>query len=363
MKIAFLTELYAPSVGGVESRVKAWAEELARQGHECEVWCIGHSTELPDQEVLNGVTVRRLVSHSQYKGTGIARRHWPTVLRFCGKLWLCRRLLSSFDGIILGKWPLLHALIVSYPRNVNVMMDWCELRSGSIWQLIYRLLVARKRYSHIAINSGIANWLSLRGVPRERVLTIGSASNSPVSAQRVTRVDKRILFFGRMSEHKQPLLLMQAFIFGRLAECGYSLHFAGDGPLLEALKELAANVAGVVLHGRVTDEEKVELLASASILALPSLREGFPVVVSEACTVGTPTLTIRSADNGTEYIVRELRCGWVVGGTIHELASAMKRYSMTDSSEWKVASMEAVARSSDTLSIESQTREIVDAFR
>jgi len=363
MKIAFVTELYAPSVGGVESRVKAWAEELARQGHECEVWCIGHSTELPDFEVLNGVSVRRVVSHSHYKGTGVARRHWPTVFRFCCELWLRRSLLSTFDGIVLGKWPLLHALIVSYPRDVVVLMDWCELRSGFIWQLIYRLIAARKSYSHIAINGGIAKWLSLRGIPRGRIATIGSASNPPIGAIKVPRIDKRILFFGRISEHKQPLLLMQAFISGRLAENGYSLHFAGDGPQTDALAGLAANVAGVVLHGRVTDEEKFELLASASVLALPSLREGFPVVVSEACTVGTPTLTIHSADNGTEYIVRELRCGWVVGGTTHELASAMKRYSKIDSSEWKMASAEAVARASDTLTIESQAHELVDAFR
>ena len=49
--------------------------------------------------------------------------------------------------------------------------------------------------------------------------------------------------------------------------------------------------AGVLVFGRVSEEEKVERMAAAHVHIATSVREGWGLVVSEAAAVGTPTIS------------------------------------------------------------------------
>lgn len=53
--------------------------------------------------------------------------------------------------------------------------------------------------------------------------------------------------------------------------------------------------AGVKFFGRVSEEKKFELLAKASILLIPSVHEGWGLVVPEAASQGTPAIGYRTA--------------------------------------------------------------------
>src|SRR3989338_8802585 len=75
MKILIITHLYFPSVGGNQMLNKELAEQLARQGHHVTALTANavsfeefHRPQLmksllPDQETINGVTVKRLKIH------------------------------------------------------------------------------------------------------------------------------------------------------------------------------------------------------------------------------------------------------------------------------------------------------------
>ena len=305
------------------------------------------------RERIAGVELRRLVSNGAYVG-GFGRRHWGTVLRFCWKLWGAQGEIRGFDAVVFGKWPLLPALVVPMPAGPTIAFDWCELRSGLHWRWVYRRLAKRRRWVHLAIHAGIRAWLTERGVPRDRIQVIGSAA--PAAGGQGSRTDRSILFLGRLSEHKQPLKLLKAFESARLSALGYTLHFAGGGPLAGALAEAARHNAGVTLHGRVSDQEKHRLLSSCSLLALPSLREGFPVVVAEACAVGTPCLTVAAPDNGAAWVVEELQCGWVVEDAVDALGQGMAGHADMSSADWQLRSAKALARSADTLDIRTQAQ-------
>lgn len=358
MKLLVITELFSPSVGGVETRFKSWAQSLLSQGHSVYVWCIDHTGQLPGHEVKDGIQIERLVAHDRYKSGGRARRHWPTVFCFCLELLERSAELRSFDGIVFGKWPLLPALLLPLPTGVPASLDWCELRSGAIWGLIYRCLIRRRRLRHIVIHAGVANWLQSRGVPSSQITVIGSAGIRPPDLVCPPRRDRSILFIGRLSEHKQPLLLLKAFVSARLGEQGFRLDIAGTGPEETEIRAVASGVPGVVVHGSVSDMRKFELLAEASLMVIPSVREGFPVVMAEACTVGTPTLTVDAPDNGTAFVIRQLGCGWVCENSQEALAEALRRYASIDSPEWQRCAEAARLRSIDTLSLEAQARQL-----
>jgi glycosyltransferase involved in cell wall biosynthesis len=98
-----------------------------------------------------------------------------------------------------------------------------------------------------------------------------------------------LAFCGRLVSTKRPDHAIAAFarIASILGE-GCELHVIGGGPLEESLRASAPK--GVVIHGRVSQQEKFEIIGRSHALICPSSREGWGLVVSEAAAVGTPTI-------------------------------------------------------------------------
>ena len=73
----------------------------------------------------------------------------------------------------------------------------------------------------------------------------------------------------------------------------WTARIAGEGELLPDLKALTHQLKlekKVEFLGRISDKEKIQLLASSSCLVLPSMAEGWGVVLTEAAAVGTPSI-------------------------------------------------------------------------
>ncbi len=118
------------------------------------------------------------------------------------------------------------------------------------------------------------------GVP-ERFLTLQRpAHNGPT----------RVLFIGSLSEEKDPIAAVTAFAIAT-DRAELSLTVVGDGPLLEALRDLAAELKledSIEFTGSVADV--APHLASADLLLLTSKTEGLPGVLIEAAAAGLPAI-------------------------------------------------------------------------
>jgi glycosyltransferase involved in cell wall biosynthesis len=62
VRIVFLAPSYSPKLGGVEIHAQNVAELLVQRGHVVSVLTLAHGSQLPENEKINGVAVRR--SHS-----------------------------------------------------------------------------------------------------------------------------------------------------------------------------------------------------------------------------------------------------------------------------------------------------------
>jgi phosphatidylinositol alpha-1,6-mannosyltransferase len=102
------------------------------------------------------------------------------------------------------------------------------------------------------------------------------------------------------------------------------LHVIGDGPLRGHLEALAAGLGvgeAVSFHGRVTDEERDEIVRRASVFALLSRvdalgsGEGFGIVYVEAGRLGLPVVAGRAA--GAVEAVRDGETGILVDPDDH----------------------------------------------
>jgi glycosyltransferase involved in cell wall biosynthesis len=165
------------------------------------------------------------------------------------------------------------------------------------------------------------------GAAADRILTVPLGGPDPIAAADLPdRVPDRVLFLyaGPVSIRKGAHVLLEAWRL--LAPSGVELHFYGqmlapDGAIADAQR--APGGRGLVFHGSVGPEELRAAYRSASILILPTLCDGFGLVVSEALAQGLPVITTRNA--GAADLVTEGRSGFVVpAGDIEALARAMQ---------------------------------------
>ena len=111
-----------------------------------------------------------------------------------------------------------------------------------------------------------------------------------------------LLFVGRADARKGLPILLRAFEALRTAGVDAKLTVAGATD--EEVAPLLLDAEGVVVAGRVTDEEKWRLLGQADILCAPSLGgESFGMVLTEAFASSTPVVASDIA--GYRDVVRD----------------------------------------------------------
>ena len=134
-----------------------------------------------------------------------------------------------------------------------------------------------------------------------------------------------VLAVGRFVEPKQFSLLLEAFeLLTRRREA--RLVLAGDGPLMDDLRALAAELRiddRVDFLGFVSNPYKY--MKRAELLAISSKYEGFGVVVTEALACGTPVVST-DCPGGPSDILNDGAYGELVDvGDARGLADAMAR--------------------------------------
>ena len=79
MKILFVLEYYYPHVGGIEKLFKDIAEAMVQENHEVLVITNKYNNELPKNETINGVRIKRLNLKNRFLFTFLSL---PLVLKY-----------------------------------------------------------------------------------------------------------------------------------------------------------------------------------------------------------------------------------------------------------------------------------------
>lgn len=325
MKIAIFTELYSPSVGGQEAFFKGLGEALHRRGHSIDVYCIGHEAGLSPDETIDGISVHRFPIAANYKAPAFAamRRDWRQIARFALRT---RQIAQAgqHDIYLLNQWPLLHVLSLPARARKLALLHWCEVRHSWFYNLVQKLLP-----NMVAMNGAISDSVSqeLGDMSGRPFITLPSGLDLSRAAYRPRSERKDIVVLGRVAEHKNLGMLIDAFEQLRLRGYEGRLKIAGGGPDMEALKaRVAASPSKneIDLLGFIADAQKFELLAGCEIFAMPSKREGFPHVISEAMCCGLPVVTADYPENGSRDVVASFKVGVVTGQDASAFAAGME---------------------------------------
>ncbi len=148
------------------------------------------------------------------------------------------------------------------------------------------------------------------------LLTPGKKSTTPT-----------VSYVGRLKEHKSVHLLIEAFAKVVSVVPEAQLIIAGDGEEEKRLKRLAKKFElseAVTFRGKVTEEEKRDIMRESWVFVTPSLVEGWGITTIEANACGTPV--IASDVPGLRDSVRNEETGILVPyGDIELLAQVIER--------------------------------------
>ncbi len=290
-----------PEGGGSERYVETMARGLVERGHTVTIACAAHP-QAPRDEVRDGVRYVRRGSKLDIYLTTLARillrRYGPidlvidvqNGLPFFTRLGTRKPVVVLVHHVHREQWP------VVYPGLTGRLGWWIERRLAP---RLYR----HSRY--VAVSRSTRNELVELGIHRDRISVVHNG-NDPIPVTATTRsLTPRLCVLGRLVPHKQVEHAIDALVAVQHTRPDATLDVVGSGWWEDELREYARQSGvehSVTFHGFVDDVTKHELLAQAWLLLLPSLKEGWGIVVGEAGGHGVPTVAYASAGGTTESI-------------------------------------------------------------
>jgi alpha-1,3-mannosyltransferase len=290
LKIVHVVRQFSPSVGGLESAVLSLAQHQVQDlGFDARVVTLnrlfGQNKILPGMDRVGGVAVTRLpwAGSPRYPlAPGVLRQlreadivHVHAIDFFFDFLaltwpWHRRRLIASTHGGFFhtAKFAMLKRLWFNTVTKVSARA--------------YAQIVACSQSDHDLFRDHVGRRLMLveNGIDHEKF--------SGAASERQTRT---IIYFGRLTAHKQVQALFP--IIAALHRChpAWRLIVAGRewGQSIAELKALAAqsDVAdGVTFENEPSDERLRQLIGTASFFACLSRYEGFGLAAVEAMSAG-----------------------------------------------------------------------------
>ena len=152
--------------------------------------------------------------------------------------------------------------------------------------------------SYVAVSDSTKRELVDLGVDADRVTIIHNGTDAVADATPHALTAPRVVVLGRLVPQKRVEIALDAVAELRARVPGLHLDVVGSGwwePQLRAHVAALGLEDDVTFHGHVSETEKHRLLARAWVHAMPSLKEGWGLVVVEAGVHGTPTVAFRSA--------------------------------------------------------------------
>jgi glycosyltransferase involved in cell wall biosynthesis len=313
MNILYLTQFFSASSGGGQLIFYDLTKALSERGHKVFIICnvatetIGNenvtlkivkpfelnTTGLPSSPLHNF----QYITNSVRSGIKIARRNKIDIIHT-----------SFFTPVIAGS---ILSKLVRVPMIASIFDIVTNSNEGN-WDKWVKYNGLPKYYSAVG---RIYEKISLRA-PYDYIHTISLATKNDILLCKINKpievvypsinstsemLDHRIeraygdfiLYIGRLVFYKNVDILIKAFVEVLQELPSAKLVVVGEGPMKEEWKKLSKLMgvsSSVIFTSHISSSHKLVLLRSCSALALPSVFEGFGLVILEAFAMGKPVL-------------------------------------------------------------------------
>jgi glycosyltransferase involved in cell wall biosynthesis len=176
-----------------------------------------------------------------------------------------------------------------YANIEKAAAKWCD-----------RIVTVSHFHRQVALNLGIAPAEKIMAIPNG-VLTRRAQAQLPraeIRARLGVQDEFVILSTGRLAEQKGLEYLLKAIPLVSSPGTPFKVLLAGDGPLSDQLRALAARLrVGARVEFLGFRNDIGDLLTAADLVVLPSLWEGLSISLLEAMAAGKPVITTAIGSN------------------------------------------------------------------
>lgn len=221
---------------------------------------------------------------------------------------------GGFDAFLVNGWVVkscIQALLACRRSGVPCMVrgEANMLRRRATWKRFGHRLLLRQFARYLCIGEANRQFYAANGVKESVMFRVpyGVDNDRFAEASRRTEPGRAamrekwdiavdatvVLFCGKLEPKKRPVDLMQAFAAMHARHPGRShLLVAGDGPLMDACRQIAARAGlPVTFVGFVNQSELPDVYTASDVLVLPSdSGETWGLVVNEAMACGLPAI-------------------------------------------------------------------------
>ncbi|AFO59068.1 MULTISPECIES: glycosyltransferase family 4 protein [unclassified Natrinema] len=339
MDIGFVTNVVFPFVkGGAEKRIHEIGTRLAADGHDITIYG-RRFWEGPQVMDYEGMTLYGVAPSTELYAD--KRRSITEAIDFSVRLLPhLRRTASEHDLIVASLFPyfpVLASKLTTLTTETPLITTWHEVwldywddylgYLAPFGKGIERLTATTPHYP-IAVSSVTADRLTKIGPSRDQIEVIPNGIDvDQIESARPADNGFSVLYAGRLAEHKNVDLLLEAF--DRVADSvpDATLGVIGDGPerdRLERQVETLEHADRVTMLGFLEEYEDVlSHMRAADVFASPSTREGFGITFAEAMAADCTVIAATHPESAASEVIGD--AGFLVSPTVGGVATALKR--------------------------------------
>jgi glycosyltransferase involved in cell wall biosynthesis len=328
MRIAFLTGIWPPDVGGPATHGPDFSRFLVGRGHRVHVVTMGDG-EPAERPCEVEVVSRHLPFPVRYGAVAI---RGARAARRADVLYVSATYAAAAVAGAIARRPLV-AKLVSDPAYERAQRY--GLFSGSLEEFQHgrsrpvrllkalRTLSLRRAVTIVVPSSYLAEIAAGWGLDRKRIHVLTNPAPPPREIAAETLEHGTFVFVGRLTRQKALVTAIEAV--ARVPEA--RLLLVGDGPERSALERAASESAAperIRFLGARSRDDSLRIVAGACAALLSSDWENLPHSAVEALSVGVPVVS--TAVGGVPEVVKDGENGLLVPpGRPEELAAALRR--------------------------------------
>ena len=311
MKILLLSQFFSSTKGGGEYVMSFIANLLAKEGHK--VWIITNPMKNENYSNHENIKIIFVPPLLEYKG-GIPVGFYDNVRYTLGSITKGISIIKreKIDVIHSNNFaPALAGSMLSGMTgkpHITTIHDIFSLCGKNYWKLwgkqsnISRLgVMLAPFFEKIIIKLKHDAIHTVSEASQDDLIKFGAKKpiyviHNSIGTQQVlgTKINSfQFVYVGRLVFYKNLEVILKAINIVRKQEAQIRLVIVGGGPHRKNLEDLIKDLkleSHVELKGHVDENEKVKLIASSNALVLPSLCEGFGLVILEAFAQNKPVL-------------------------------------------------------------------------
>jgi len=305
MKILFVLENFYPNIGGVETLFKSLTEQLVKEGHEVLVITTRLNKNMPAEEMMSGVRIRRYPFFNRYTFTLFAM--FPIM-----------RHIRKYDIVHTTSYNAgLPAYISSRIFRKKVVITFHEVW-GKLWfelpymgqvakwgHYLFEQMLTRFRFDKfIAVSNSTADSMRENGIEEKRIAMIYNG----LDYERIERLNRAVgkndekqlftyTYYGRLGISKGLDILLDASVLLHEQYPDTRLKIIIPKTPKPLFEKIVAYIKKhhledyISLQHHLSSEALVAELKHSDCVVVPSYSEGFCYVAAESIALGIPVIS------------------------------------------------------------------------